>query len=82
MGVDLDVEERAKRNRERMPGTADIVDHWRSRFGQACVVRYALEGELEVGRRVTSDPARTMNASQWLHYVKTGEVPVGKERPA
>ena len=40
----------ARSNRERMPETARIVDAWRQVFGTV-VVRYACEGELEVGAR-------------------------------
>jgi len=74
-------EERAARNRALMPLSAAIADEWRRVFGPECVFRYVCEGEYEGGRRPETNPARTMNATQWLHYIKTGEVPEGKERP-
>jgi hypothetical protein len=63
-----------------MPGTARIIDRLRAEFG-AVVVRYAREDDLEVGVPYRPDPSRTMNADQWLRYVKTGEAPEGKESP-
>lgn len=73
-------EEAAKRNRERMPGTARIIDEWRAKFGPV-VVRHASEPGAEVGKPTVTDPARTMNADQWLRFVKTGELPEGKRSP-
>lgn len=78
--MDNEQQERARRNRELMPVTARIVDRLRSVFGPV-VVRYAREGDLEVGVPYAPDPARTMNGDQWLHYLKTGEAPEGKELP-
>ena len=62
-----------QRNRDAMPQTAAIVDEFRGVFGRGVRVRWAREGELEVGRRV--DGERSMSSGQWLHYVKTGEKP-------
>ncbi len=78
--MDEQQQEAARRNRERMPEIARLVDRLRSMFGPVAV-RYAREGEVEVGRRVETDPARTMTGSEWLHWVKTGEVPAGKQCP-
>jgi hypothetical protein len=60
-------------NRARMPGTAAIVDALRAEFGPDVKVLHAKEG----GREVGAAPAlgRSMNADQWLHYIKTGERP-------
>jgi hypothetical protein len=60
-------------NRERMPGTAAIVDAFRAKFGAAVKVLHAKEGGQEVG--AAPDLGRSMNADQWLHYIKTGERP-------
>jgi hypothetical protein len=68
----MDREEQRKRNRERMPETAAIVDEWRLHFPGA-TFDWVCEGGIEQG---TPHPTvRTMNADQWLHYVKTGEKP-------
>ncbi len=64
--------EAAAANRARMPGTAAEVDAFRAVFGQGCKVLHAIEGELEVGQK---QELRTMNANQWLHYIRTGERP-------
>lgn len=44
------MEEAARRNRERMPKTAEEVDRWRAVFGPVKVL-WAQEGVVEVGRR-------------------------------
>lgn len=64
--------ETAAANRARMPGTAAEVDAWRAVFGKGVKVMHAIEGDLEVGQR---QEQQTMNADQWLHYIKTGERP-------
>jgi hypothetical protein len=64
---------KASDNRARMPGTAREVDAFRAKFGSGVRVLHAKEGEQEVGTR--PDHGRTMNADQWLHYIKTGERP-------
>ena len=63
----------AKSNREAMPETARWVDAWRAVFGPDLRVLYAREGELERG--TPSPAARSMDADQWLQYVRTGVMP-------
>lgn len=46
----IDRNEQARRNRERMPLTAALIDAFRERFGAVRVV-WAKEGEVEVGKR-------------------------------
>lgn len=65
-------EEQAQRNRERMPETAERVGEWRRRFPGARVA-WVHEGGIEVGTKLPE--GRAMNVDQWLHYVKTGELP-------
>lgn len=73
-------QEAAQRNREQMPLTARAVDRLRSIFGTGCTVIHAWEGERAVG--VEPRGQRSMNVDQWLVFVRSGEVPAGKERPA
>lgn len=44
-------EEEAKRNRERMPETAALVDAWRAVFGPGLRLLWARENGIEVGKR-------------------------------
>lgn len=60
-------------NRAHMPKTAQIVDAFRACFGHGVRVLHAKEGGLEVGARPVA--GRSMNADQWLLYIKTGERP-------
>lgn len=62
-----------------MPETAQMVDEWRAVFGPNTTFTRVREGDIERGK--PSAPVRTMDADQWLRYVKTGEVPAGMERP-
>jgi hypothetical protein len=55
-----------------MPGTAAEVDAWRAVFGRGVNVIHAVENGIEVGTKVQQ---RTMNADEWLHYVRTGRRP-------
>lgn len=77
--MDGDRQQQAASNRELMPEIARVVDRFRRVFGAGCLVRYAREGALERGAKPEWPAARTMDADQWLRYVKTGEVPEGKE---
>lgn len=65
--------ETAKGNRAAMPQTARLVDAYRNAFGPGLRVVHAVEGGIELGR--PSAPARAMTADQWLHYLRTGELP-------
>jgi len=47
----MSYEERAKRNRELMPGTAAMVDHFRAVFGPGVRLLWAVENGIEVGKR-------------------------------
>ena len=69
----MSAQAKARDNRARMPGTAREIDAFRAKFGSGVRVLHAKEGGLEVGTR--PDHGRTMNADQWLHYIKTGERP-------
>lgn len=64
-------DEAARRNRDAMPFTAREVDGWRRVFGPETRVTWAREGDAEVGRR--QPEGRSMNADEWLRYVRTGE---------
>lgn len=66
-------EQEAQRNREVMPETARIVDEFRATFGAGTRFPWLQEGAQERGRALPEH--RAMNADQWLHYVKTGELP-------
>lgn len=66
-------EAEAQRNRDLMPETARTVDQFRAVFGAGCRFPYLEEGDEVRGK--PAPPARAMNADQWLHYVKTGEMP-------
>lgn len=68
-----DRQQEAQRNRDAMPETARIVDRFRRTFGAATRFPWVREGELEMGK--LPPVQRSMNADQWLHYVKTGERP-------
>lgn len=66
-------DEQAARNRELMPETARTVDAWRAAFGPGTRFPWLQEGGEVRGKPMPA--ARTMNADQWLRYVKTGERP-------
>jgi hypothetical protein len=66
-------EAETQRNRELMPETARIVAEFRAAFGGGLRCPYLEEGAEVRGK--PAPPARAMNADQWLHYVKTGEMP-------
>lgn len=68
-----DRQQEAQRNRESMPETARIVDRYRRTFGPATKIAWVQEGGREQGNQLPVE--RSMNADQWLHYVKTGEMP-------
>ncbi len=51
-----DREQKAQRNRERMPGVAGIVDQFTSAFGSVKVL-WAKEGDIEVGKQTWMDAA-------------------------
>ena len=63
----------AQQNRAAMPHTARLVDAYRNAFGPGLRVVHAVESGIELGR--PSTPARAMTADQWLHYLRTGELP-------
>lgn len=65
--------EEAQRNRALMPETARLVDAWRAVFGPRTRFPWLLEGAQVRGTE--SPQARSMNADQWLRYVKTGQMP-------
>ena len=51
-----DREQKAQRNRERMPGVAAIVDELSAAFGSVKVL-WAKEGDIEVGKQTWVDAA-------------------------
>jgi hypothetical protein len=63
----------ADRNREAMPETARIVDAFKRTFGAGTRFPWVQEGAEERGKRLPVE--RSMDANQWVHYVKTGELP-------
>lgn len=65
--------DQARANREAMPLTARIVDDFTRHFGAGQRFKWVREGELERGRRPA--PVPSMDADQWLRYVRTGERP-------
>lgn len=69
----MDRAEQARRNRARMPETARVIDEFRGVFGPMTRTVYAEEGGHVVGRK--RPPERCMNADQWLHFLRTGELP-------
>lgn len=80
--MDEDRQEQARRNRELMPETARMVDAWRKRFGADTRFVWVCEGSEERGVRIAQhDPRRTMNAEEWLAWVRTGRLPDGKDTP-
>jgi hypothetical protein len=56
-----------------MPETARLVDRWRRTFGAGTRFPWMREGAEERGKLLPVQ--RSMDANQWLHYVKTGERP-------
>ena len=56
-----------------MPETARKVDAWRAAFGPGTRFPWLQEGAEVRGKEPA--PVRSMNADQWLHYVRTGELP-------
>ena len=49
-------EQKAQRNRERMPYTAAIVDQFTAAFGQVKIL-WAKEGDIELGKQTWMDAA-------------------------
>jgi hypothetical protein len=56
-----------------MPEWAERAAVLRQVFGPGLRIDYAFEDDQVRGKPHAE--ARTMNADQWLHYVKTGEKP-------
>lgn len=53
--------------------TARIVDEWRAVFGADTRFPWVREGEVELGTRTAV--GRSMDADQWLRFVRTGLLP-------
>lgn len=75
-----DRQEEAERNRALMPEFASFVDALR-RWAPGSIVVWAEEGGVRLGAQPPWDEARSMNADEWLHWTKTGELPAGKVSP-
>jgi hypothetical protein len=65
----------ALRNRELMPITAATRDEFKRVFGPLTKLIWAEEGGREVGARRPVE--RSLDADEWLRYLKTGLRPGG-----